>query len=106
LEAAVEDWINAWAGDPRPILGVFPLDDEQTLVVDTRACSTDVSRLVGQKEAMVLLHGASSLSPVVSDLLNRGQLAEVDGQYLAIACGPYPSDLWDAGAQELSVISI
>lgn len=99
LAAAVQEWIKAWSGDPQPILGVFPLDSGRTLVIDTRACATEVSRLIGQPEAKLLLHGAPSLSPLVSDLLNRGQLAEVDGHYLAIACAPYPWDLWEADTQ-------
>ena len=78
-----------------PLLCLFALDQGRRLVVDTRDIACNQARLVEVDEAQALLRGASKLSPMVANLLDRGQLAQVDGVFAALACAPYPSSLWE-----------
>jgi ribosomal peptide maturation radical SAM protein 1 len=95
LTEAVAEWERGWKADPPPLFCLFALDEGRRLLVDTRGPAGTQTRLVESEEARVLLQGSATLSPVVVDLLDQGQLAQVDGTFASLACAPYPSSLWD-----------
>jgi ribosomal peptide maturation radical SAM protein 1 len=94
LSNAIDVWIGHWANDSVPMLGLFQLDGGRTLLIDTRSCSVETSRLIDEHEMSLLLHGTAHMSTKVIEALDRGQLVEVDNRYSAIACAPNPSQMW------------
>lgn len=93
IDALVNDWIKAWQ-KTAPMLTVFTVQETRFLVIDTRPGVTDGVGLVDAETANILLNGATSLGPEVSQLMDKGQLIEADGCYLAITCAPPDLSAW------------
>ncbi len=98
LHASLSEVVTAWelasAADPGPLFCLFALDEGRRLVVDTRGFAADQTRLVTREEVQALLYGASAFNQTVGELLDKGQLAEVDGRFAALCCAPHPSAVW------------
>lgn len=95
LETIVKDWIKAWKQEQNPLLCVFDLDADKSLLIDTRSLATDDAVLLDEMEVNVMLRGSHELSPQTSALLDNCYLAEIDGKYSPLAFTDAASQVWN-----------
>jgi ribosomal peptide maturation radical SAM protein 1 len=100
MRRAMDTWQAAWDQGP-PLMVCVDLEGEGYLLLDTRSpVPSQEARLVSEEEARLITCGASEGSPLVFDLVDRGQLIAAEGRFLALACVALDSALWERTVSE------
>jgi ribosomal peptide maturation radical SAM protein 1 len=93
-------WRRAWQGDSAVMLVVTRLDDSDFLLTDTRQAGDPAFEFLNESQArLVLLGTRDGAEPNLRWAEERGWIAPVDGQWIALATADYEVMQYFEGAE-------